>query len=712
MCPCDPNAININVPSGPVAPAIIPFGIPFAPSPPNFSPSFPAGFPEDLFNIFDVLQFITPSGILKPNLSINYHKDILDGIVKLLDQFFPFLMFYKFFLPVLDLIICVIEVLCAINNPFKLIRAIKRLFRTCLPAFLSLFPIFALIVMLLSLLFLILSLIDYIISQIQRLIDLLLKNINTIAKATANADSTSVLAAAKKIGLVLCAFQNLFVLLAVFKVIIDVIKDILKLFFAIPPCDDGDNGNDEKCCTPDVCPSFIRNNETVIRVTGTLQYYSRVTVDSGLSLPAGFGSFTSTIREESWQFYDSLAPENLAFINITDAIDLPEGTTKIFFPTDAVYNANTPVEQAPYTVDIRLFYNPTHPWGRSDTLGNRFVQVKNCIITNAPSVNLKSYDNSNFLVNNGVLTIVGGLVYEDDGITPLLVNNQQATLQTLLHKPEFSSLTPPPLSNDGYAFTNVEYTFKINHEILLIKSLITLGCIPTVSLDKTFVNTTFGGNAGFKFSFLNDLLNNNGKVFPDIGATQQCLATGLSALQSNVSAQAVANFQTLATVCLEQLRNDTNSAINDLIGLGFDQYKSTFSLTPTIQFTSRPITVSVSLNETNGLPLAAKMSASTASNIAQRISANISFGEISDFTYDGYQLFTANLTSQQAGSGTIKISFDNKTFSTITIPTNLDQDPIITEQVLNYSFIYSPVAVPNAIGDETDGQARRDNLGS
>src|SRR4030042_4767916 len=121
MAPCNPNDVSITPPDGPSGPAIPGFGRPFSLNIPDVS--LPEGFPEDLLEILDLLQLLVPPGAFKPSLNPNFGKDIFDGIMKLLDQFMPFLMLYKFFLPILNMIICIIEVLCSLTNPFKLIRA-------------------------------------------------------------------------------------------------------------------------------------------------------------------------------------------------------------------------------------------------------------------------------------------------------------------------------------------------------------------------------------------------------------------------------------------------------------------------------------------------------------------------------------------------------------------------------------------------------------
>jgi len=701
--PCNPDDVTVTEPSGPAASPIPGFGTPFAPSLPSISLPYPTGFPEDLLEIMDLLQFILPSGTIKPPLNPNFGKDTFDGIMKLLDQFFPFLMMYKFFLPILDLIICIIEVLCAIQNPVKLIKALKRLFRTCLPAFLALFPIFALILMLISLLLLILALIEYIIAQILALINLILSNIKIIVKATAKADGPSILSAVAKLGSILCSFQNFFVLFAIFKSIIDLIKDILKLFFKIPPCSDSDSSDEDNCCTTDVCPAFIKNNETFFRTTGTFQYFNQVAVDSGIALPLVFGPLVSVKRPESWQFFDSSASILEAFINITQPYDLPSGVNKVFFPTDGTYNAATPFSQAPYTVDIRLFYEPAK-FNRIDEKGARFVRIKDCIVTQAPSTNLMTYDAGSVLQPKGVLDIIGGNVYEDDGLIQVFVDGKLATLQSLIHLPSVTSANPVMSPSDGYTLNDVEYDFKINHEVLLQKALITLGCVPTVALDRAFVNTVFGGDAGLNFFVLNQLVNNEGgQVFPDIGAAQSCLQTALINLRNNMSEAGVATFQAQTTVCLAKLSDDTKAALTSLVGIGFDPNSSSFTIDPNIQFTSQKIQVKVSLNERNGQTLVGKFPSDLASSIASKLSPTVTLGKVGPFSYDGEQFFVADLTSESPGDGVIKMAFDNKMFTAVSIPADINQSPAITEQFLNYTFVYAPSA-----GADVDGKPARD----
>lgn len=718
MAPCNPSDVSITPPEVPSGPAIPGFGVPFVLKIPDISP-FPDGFPEDLLEVLDKLQLIIPPGVLKPALNPNFGKDVFDGIMKLLDQFFPFLMLYKFFLPLLNLIICVIEVLCAIANPFKLKRAVRRLFRRCIPAFINLFPIFAMIIMLISLFLLLLALIEYIIEQIAKLVNQLLLNINALVRSFQNNDQNSVLAIAKKLGSLLCIFQNLFVLLSIFNVIIEVIREMLSLSFHLPPCDGGDSNGADGCCTTDVCPSIVQSN--YLRETGTLQY-----ITQGTYRQTGIGfTFDSVDRSESWQIFDTNQLQTQEFINIVDAFDVTNVSPKpIFFPTDSVYSAQTAPAQAAYTVDLKFFYNPQN-WGR--TGNSRFIRFTNCIVTKIPSRTVVNADNTLQTVNSGVLTLAGGLGYEDDGVTVLTgfapdgvtpIGNQ-ATLENFLHKPATIGVNSFPIydgNSDGYTFSDISYIFKPVLETLLSKNIITLGCEPDLANDKNFINTIYAGDLGVKTALVNDLINNRNPniSFPNPNQTLECLSAALTALRANMTPAGVAQFQATAAVCLGKLKDDTTNSVTTLIGLGFDPCKSNFSLDPTVQFTSKTIKVYVNLKETNGLSLTAGLPTSVANNLAERIKAHMTFGDITNFTYDGSSSFTADISSVSAGKGSIMISFDNNILCTNSIPDNLDSELVHTLQSLDYQFIYTPTSASSAgtLSDvaniNTDGQPRRD----
>lgn len=826
--PCSPTDVSIEIPTGPSGVTIHGFGIPFALKLPNPDISV-KGFPENILSLFNLLQFLVPSGSMKAPASSNFMKDVFDFIMKLLDNFLPFLMLYKMILPLLKLVLCIIEVLCALSNPFKVIRALNKLFRECLPEFLNLFPIFAIIIMLISLLLLLLQLIEYIIAQVLKLINLILKNIKALHKAVAHAQGYVILSIASKLGSSLCIFQNLFVLLGLFAAIFQIIKDVLSLAFAIPPCDDSGGGEnavsnssgiggieytppDERCCTADVCPQIVKTSYT--NSTGVFKYINAAKVEiPGVVIPGG--TYNITIRQETFQLYDINQTIPQQFSNIFDAYDVvlnSSGQKPVFFPTDSIYNNTTNPNQAPYTIDLRLFYNP-QIFGRVkyihtyDAFGHiisttsyidplnqpRYIRFKNCIVTSVPSRILTMPDGTTQPIQSGVCVLAGGLGFEDDGKTPLVgynddgithINgNPQATLETFIHIAPTKAIE----ATDGCVFNDVTYTFNPNIYVLFNKNVITAGCEPNFSFTRKFMSATIAGGISVRFNLLVNLLKTRANVqsqqsinastnntsaqppsggvgsgaaenanaeaiaaataeanaasaaasaasaaaslgpntgawsqsqstfggnFPDPISAQDCITSALNILSTNFTEEAVAQFSTTVQLCLDTLKNDTLKTLNDLIGIAYDPYKSSFSLSPSTQFTTKPITVQVDLRESNNLPIANTLPIDLANKLAYRIKPTISFGEISQFNYDGYRYFEAQITSKSEGSGNIQVAFDNVMLSDINIPTDLTISPTNTVNSINYNFIYVPIGSPSitAVGDPSpEGVPRRNN---
>lgn len=707
---CNTSDLSITEPISPSNTNIPGFGAAFIPSLGLKNPSIPGGFPEDLLDIFNKISLIVPSGTINPSLQTNFAKDILDAIFSTMDKFTPFLMLYKMFLPLLNIILCIIEVICSIANPFKLIGAVINLFTKCIPAFLALFPVFALVIMIISILLLLIQIVLYLIQQVINLVKLLVNNINALTKAIQYGDADSINAITTKIAQVLCSFQNFFALLSIFSSILGLIKAILATLFPIPPCGDSSSSNPSDCCSSDVCPAFVKNNDNMQRSTASMQYLPQIGVGGGL-LPAPLDTlFSVSIRNESWQLVDAQAELLQQFINITNPYDIPDenyvfpNQKPTFFPNDSSYTATTPINQAPYTIDLTLFYNPLN-WNRVGT--PRYVQFKNCIVLVTPSYNLKDYKNSDIPTPTGTLNIAGGYGFEMDGtkLTGFDKNNNpitdQATLNNFIFKPATNSAIAS-LANDGYTFSDVSYTFHINYEVLMSKTLITLGCVPSVAINKAVVNTVFGGDANIKFTALNQLVNSSG--FPNTDDTISCLNIALDTLRNDISLSGVANFQATVNSCLNKLADDASNSLDDLILLGFDPYSSTFTINPSIQFTINKIIVKLELKDTSGNNLIKNLPQNVGDTLATKALATITFGEITPFKYspDGY--FISEISSDSTGNGSITVSYDNRTISTITLPGTATNPPTINVLQYEYSF----VGTNSNVVSDTSSDVRRD----
>src|SRR5271165_1478125 len=503
----------------------------FAVTLPNYNIPFPPSPLEDLTSIFNQISFILPPGTLKPKMEPNVIIDVYGAVNSILEKFSPFLMLYKFFLPVLNLILCIIEVLCSLLNPFTLGAAISNLFRNCIPEFLSIFPAFAIPIMIISLLLLILALVEYLINRIAGIIEVIIANLNILGKAAPRLDNDSIIGIVQKIGDLLCSLQNLFVVFGVLTIILQIIKAILSLGFKIPPCDSS-GGNPSPCCTPEYCPDFIKNNSDITHSTGSFLYYNEVGIDSGLTLPAFYPPIISSIRPESWQFYDPNLSQNQSFINIVRAYDLPAGVSKIFFPGGTNFVETTSPPSTPYVISFRFFYVPgDFSFNPTDPKGPRYMRVANAIVQSPPTIGVSSYNNNLVAPFTGTLNLVGGVITEDNGAPVFDSQGRTIPLNTFIHKNPIAipSNASPTYPNDGYLFSDISYTFTINHEVLVGESLITLGCIPEVAANKNFINATIGAQ------FNGNVAKLAGIPLPDVAGTQNDIINAITLYRQSVS---------------------------------------------------------------------------------------------------------------------------------------------------------------------------------
>ncbi len=742
MCPCDPNTLNINIPSAPTGPAIPGFGTPFSPEVPSLNLSLP-GVP-DLMGLFKLLSFPLPFGELKGALNPNFGKDIMDQVIKLLDQFMPFLMFYKFFLPVLKLILCILEIVCALPNPVKVAIAIQRLFRECIPLFLALFPIIAIIIMIISLLILLAQIIIYLVNLVVNFIKLVIKNILVLYDAFKIRNLQSIKAAIEKIGRIICLFQNLFVILSMIDLIIQVFKSILNGAFTIPPCDDSDNSNFQNCCTPDVCPKFIKNGD-FIRSTGSIYYNSSAVIsgaaareegiqfydDASIAAPVSDefkGTYVSDVDagENYWlyqQFINMISPKDPNYETFISKYIEAYGSSPVFFPTDGTYNASSQPGQAPYLVDMEFDYDPSY-FGRVGAQHGvaRKIKFKNCVVTKQTSSKLLLANKQSIAKTTGVIKIAGGLGYEEDG-TPLMgydkevdnnftLTDEQATLETFLFLTAVDATST--LNNvektDYLKVDNVKYTFRINHNVLVSKNIITYSCMPAINQDRSFTNAVFSSDLNLKIAELQNF------PFPDAIGAQQCMLLALDAFRNDVTEDGAEILQNTMLACLNQLQEETENAINIAIPLAFDKFKSTVTLSPDVQFTTGKIQVLLDLKESSGSSLVKLLPPGSADFIINKISSSLTLGSISKFTYDGTQYFQAEISSADPGSGELEISFENKKLSVIT-PENVLEDltkPLnVSIRKVPYTFIYANAInkVNIGTGDSSDGETPRRDEG-
>ncbi len=681
--PCNPSDNTLN-------PIVLPgIPIPGFPSPPASPinipiPGFnlPTSLVEDLLALVDKLKIQWPSGILQPNID-GFTKTILDGVVALFNQIAPFLSLYKLITAALNMIICIIEVLCAIPNPFAVAKKLIKLFTECLPPFLAIFPYAALIIMILSILLLVIALIEYLIETVLGIIEDLLSNFKKISSAITLHNAASVDAITLKIGNLLCDIQNLFAVLVALGAIFAIIQALAAMAGG-PICGSGDG---EGCCGPETCPPFISNNPDGISGSfGTMKYMKQVGTDiaqifsdAGLpGIPPAYFNL-APLRAESWQFWDSRFSPPYPFSDIIVPTPI---SGNIFYPEGKVFSATSAIKHVPYTIDLRVSLDPII-FHSSDFKGNRFFKIKDCVIIQKPYIGVFNFQSSlSPIPFTGTLSLQGGLVFEDDGTTPYIVSGKQATLNTFIHS---NKVTVIPGIDDSVIFQNIEYTLKPNHPILAGEGLITFGCIPAIAQAKGIQNAVILAEDP---QAVDQKLpaNNNGSILPDVSGTQSCLDKALQKFKSNITTETIATFQAETVACLNNLKSQSLSTYCTAIQVAVSQFKTTASLSITTQFLARPIIISVILKDSSNSILSNNIPISCVPVLEKLLTTETTFGSVGGFVYDGTLKFLAPITSKIIGGGEIKVLFNQKVISQLII-NPIDNSSILQEVVLPFNFI-------------------------
>jgi hypothetical protein len=192
-------------------------------------------------NYDDLLQYQLPggtalSGYAEPGSS----KSMGTAINSLLVVLAPFLSAYGLILPILGVIVGIIEVLCALMNPWSVKKAVKRLMKKWIPSFLSIFPPAAGALIILSTIKLILAIVFFVLTVVAPTIDVIINNMKLLA-ATFDRDNGNVAqrrAGRDKMLVILVELANQLGILELLKPLLDVIMLVLGLI-GKKPCRSG-----------------------------------------------------------------------------------------------------------------------------------------------------------------------------------------------------------------------------------------------------------------------------------------------------------------------------------------------------------------------------------------------------------------------------------------------------------------------------------------
>lgn len=455
---CDPNDNSFDLQDPGPGPSIPGLGLPFSfPKIPFRDLSIPEGIPEDILDLIERLFALFPAGIKFEVNADARMSGVWDALASLFNEIAPFLAWYKFIQALLDIILCIIDVLCALLSPWALVRAIRRLFKQCLPNFLAMFPWLALLIMILALILLLIALIEYIILVIIAYIQQIIENIQVLLRAITVADADAIFAAVTKFSNLLCLIEQLFAILLAIAALFAIIRPLMGIA-GRSVCAKGDS-----CCTEDFCPTFIEQggiDGTVVSRTGKLIYHRRLEPNRPND-PDGILNFLNitgwpAIRDERWQFVDDdpngekeaapsaiseellieqseaqqdadVAAEALNQISgngpVTAEVDAggeavqetqldkfkfldiitpsPElGFT--YWPDNEVYENNANIIRVPYLMDMNISVDPRDFGQDFDFEGPRFFNIRNIIVHRRPTVFPENWKNEQQISNSNI----------------------------------------------------------------------------------------------------------------------------------------------------------------------------------------------------------------------------------------------------------------------------------------------------------------------
>jgi len=176
--------------------------------------------------------------------------------------------------------------------------------------------------------------------------------------------------------------------------------------------------------------------------------------------------------------------------------------------------------------------------------------------------------------------------------------------------------------------------------------------------------------------------------------------------QKDVSVENAVIFQNEVEACLGNLNAQTLATYDAAITSGTSQFTSTVELNPDTQFVTLPIEAKVQLKDPGGTLISFRVPEESQEKIANELSGQVTLGSISGFEFDGYDSFTAQITSDEPGDGELRVSFNNNILSTIINRDDDDANTSIIENVQNFTFVGSGVR-PGITG-EPDAAQRRD----
>lgn len=611
---------------------------------------------------------IRPSGLL-PSATLN----LGDAIADITSHLTSFANGYGMILTVIKMIGCLIEVICAINNPFALIPAVVRLFSECLPEFILLFPLFVVPCIIFSFIKIFLAIVEYILTYIAPTIEDLINNIQDLKDAFINDNKDAQEAVAFKLAGLLQELFSIIGILSVLGAIFTIIQSLISQGVGIP-CSDGEGTCD--ACSDPLCPDIIQSDS----VSGN---------DGRLTILYSSNGISFTLR----------------FLSLSRRGDFLNIRNNHLFPRELDFN-NLPVDELPYILNVSgddFAVTGIDSYGALSlsAIPNEFLadgylsSFKGITPVLDPNIRFAT-DTSTFTSssqyieiqetrntatgNNGIWQISEFIDEYNVIITRTDSNNWDG---------DNTSLDPEPfllwrlISNAPSVGINLSYTFKTNHDILLKYGLIGTGCHPAIKEARQ--------SSANRFPELeqNTSLSAFGS-FPDLNALINDLNTQLATLGQADKDYILDNYDSLNTALsnldletsLDNFSNDLINYSKNICSLVVDVQNTPFDVNPKISIIGEKVIINITPVNYSGSPLSLGLPPGVL-----EINITPSSGQLSSLTEildsDGNQTgtFQAELTSFDPKKITLTAEVCNKIISifngTTLVPKTLEVEFVL-----------------------------------
>jgi hypothetical protein len=444
------------------------------------------GIPKTYSELNRSMSCTCPAGaILKPSIPPIPGFNLADVIADQSKLLSALAAGYSMLTVVMKLVSCIIDVLCALINPFSTIAAVARLFGTCLPDFILLLPQLAIPAMILCLIKIILAIVTYILTVIVPLIQDIIANIENLVSAISTGNEQAAKAVAFKIVQLLKELYNVIGILSALDAILAMIKALLSLGLGIP-C--GGGGGSCGGCGDNQCPPVFENRT----LSGTDGLLDAIPVFSGASLNPLI-HFSSAQHNEDFLVLRAFFPSGIDYGTVSEAKDVP-----YLLSCNGDFAVSSIDEEGLLTLAqlaqplhsdgyLSSSYNntgiqtPVDPTGRYVRFGThaKKAQFSGTDANGVTYLELSDTDISGAAKNSGTFRIVS--VYDGYNVKLDHVGTSAWNIQADYDpssgpgaKAAWRKVSVPT------TLSSQPYTLTINHEELIRRGTISVGCHPDV----------------------------------------------------------------------------------------------------------------------------------------------------------------------------------------------------------------------------------------